>query len=219
MKMMTDNNRKTIDRCIEYIKKIFTGESSGHDFEHSIRVYKTAITICEKENADSFIVSLASLLHDVDDVKLFKDNKNYENARSFMNSEEIDKETQEKIVHIISQVSFKGKDTETPDTLEGMIVQDADRVDAIGAIGIARCFAYGGKHNRKLYDGNETYKTNQSEAEYRSSTSSSIAHFYEKLLLLKDMMNTKEGKRIAKSRHTYIVNFLEEFKAECEGEK
>ncbi len=206
--------KKIIAACQDYVRSLLDSDSSGHGYDHVERVVSNARKIMEKEKADSFVVLLACLLHDVDDYKLFPGHENLQNAVSFLNSHGIDPSTQEKILSCIRDVSFKGKDTKTPDTMEGKIVQDADRLDAIGAIGIARAFAYGGKNGRRLYDRNETYRTDMSFAEYQKNKSSTIAHFHEKLLLLKDMMNTAEGKRIAEERHAYMLSFLEEFAKE-----
>jgi uncharacterized protein len=201
----------------EFITELFRKESSGHDAEHSFRVYRTAMKIAgEEPKADAFLVALASLLHDVDDRKLFPKNTHNENARAFLEKEGLGKDVQEKILRIIAQVSFKGNETEVPDTLEGMIVQDADRLDAIGAIGIARAFAYGGAHGRKLYDPKEKPNPDQTYEQYKNTQSSTIAHFYEKLLLLEGLMNTKEAKKIAQERTAYMKGFLAEFQKEVE---
>lgn len=198
----------------DYARHLLEGESSGHGFDHIQRVVVNAKRILMKEKADDFVVILSCLLHDADDYKLFPENGNLENARSFLEWEGLDKDTEETILSCIRTVSFKGKDTVTPETIEGKIVQDADRLDAIGAIGIARAFAYGGSHGRRFYDPQERFRTNMSFEEYKNSNSSTIAHFHEKLLLLKDMMNTKEGKRMAEERHAFMLNFLEEFSKE-----
>ena len=209
-------DESVFDRAKEFAKSIFEGDSSGHDIHHTIRVHDLARTICSEEGGDEDIVRLSALLHDVDDRKLFGDN-GYANARRFMDSESIGKADQDRICEIIGQISFKGKDSVVPTTIEGKIVQDADRMDAIGAIGIARAFAYGGSRGRPMYDPDDAPKEGMSEKEYFSNKGSSINHFYEKLLLLKDMMNTPTAKRMAQKRHDYMVRFLEEFMSEWEG--
>ena len=206
------------DRAKAFARSIFEGDSSGHDIYHTIRVHDLARTICSKEGGDEDIVRLAALLHDVDDRKLFGDN-GFTNARRFMDSESVPKERQETICRIISQVSFKGKDSTVPDTLEGMIVQDADRMDAIGAIGIARAFAYGGSKGRAIHIPGDGPKLSMSEKEYFSNEGTSINHFYEKLLLLKDMMNTETAKRMAQARHDFMESYLDEFISEWEGSR
>ena len=206
----------TFDRAKEFVRELFEGDSSGHDFYHTMRVHDLARTICRQEGGDEDIVRLAALLHDADDRKLFGDN-GFQNARSFMDSEHIDVEDQLYICEIIGQISFKGKDSVVPTTLEGKIVQDADRMDAIGAIGIARAFAYGGSKGRAMYIPGDDPKLGMSEKEYFSNQGTSINHFYEKLLLLKDMMNTETAKRMAQPRHDYMVGYLDEFMSEWQG--
>ena len=190
---MTDNEKR-------FIKSIFSGDSSGHDYYHTIRVYKLATKIAKQENADVKTVQLAALLHDVDDIKLFPDNYAIKkNAVDFMTINKIDGKRIEAVCKIIDEVSFAGTDSVVPDTIEGKCVQDADRLDAIGAIGIARTFAYGGSRGRKIYDPEIKSKMGMNKEEYRNNQdSTSINHFYEKLLLLKDMMNTTEGKKLAR---------------------
>ena len=202
--------------AIDYITELFKGESSGHDLYHSIRVHNNAAAIQRKEGGDLSIIRLAALLHDCDDRKLFHTVDNA-NARRFMNEHDIDADTQERICHIIFQISFKGKDSVVPDSLEGKIVQDADRLDALGAIGIGRAFAYGGKAGRMMHIPDEEHKKDMSEDEYFSNEGTTINHFYEKLLLLKDMMNTPTAKQIAESRHKYMEGFLKEFYDEWGG--
>ncbi len=212
------NRNEIISELIREIREFFAADSSGHDYDHTMRVYRTACMIAEEEHADLWIVSLAALLHDTDDYKISPETeKEHANAVRLMRKYGINEETQKKVCRIIAQVSFSGKDSVVPDTPEGKIVQDADRLDAIGAIGIARAFAYGGSHHRKLYDPEETYRTDLSRQEYRSLQSSTIAHFHEKLLLLKDMMNTNTGRMLAVHRHDFIEMFLDEFDAEWEG--
>ena len=211
---MTDNEKR-------FIKSIFSGDSSGHDYYHTIRVYKLATKIAKQENADVIIVQLADLLHDVDDIKLSPDTYvTKKNAVDFMTINKIDGKRIEAVCKIIDEVSFAGTDSVVPDTIEGKCVQDADRLDAIGAIGIARTFAYGGSKGRRIDDPNIKPMTNMNKADYiQNHNSTSINHFYEKLLLLKDMMNTETAKKMAMHRQAVMEDFLEEFMAEWEGEK
>lgn len=208
--------KEVLDGLLSDLQEFFKNDYSGHDFNHTMRVYKLAYNIAIQEHANLEIVSLAALLHDVDDVKLTQ-SINYQNARLLMNKYGIDK-VQEEVIAIIQDVSFKGNQSKSPSTLEGKIVQDADRLDAIGAIGIARAFTFGGNHNRPLYN-DENPVLNMDEASYRQHKSSTINHFYEKLLLLKDMMNTDSAKRLASMRHQFMLNYLEEFYDEIEGKK
>ena len=180
-----------IKNAVEYINELFDGNSDGHDALHTLRVYKNMKLIAQSyPEADLFIMSLSALLHDADDHKLFK-TENNANARFFLAKNDVPEESIEQICEIINGVSFSKNRGKTPETLEGKIVQDADRLDAIGARGIARTFAYGGKVGRSLDD--------------------SVQHFYDKLLLLKDEMNTDAAKEIAKARHEYMEGFLKEY--------
>ena len=188
--------KDTIDAAKEYIGRLFAGNADGHGLDHSMRVYKNAMLLAETElTADRFIVALSALLHDADDYKLFQ-TENNANARNFLKSANVDPETTDRICEVINSVSFSKNRGKKPETIEGQIVQDADRLDAIGAIGIARTFAFGGKHNRSL--------------------ESSIDHFHEKLLLLKDMLNTEKAKELAESRHLFMEQFLKEWEKETE---
>ena len=190
-------NDTLIDAAIDYIHELFQGNSGGHDAAHSLRVYYNAMLIAEKEpDCDRGIVALAALLHDTDDHKLFH-TQNNANARSFLSRQGIDPETAERICSVINAVSFSQNRGRCPDTLEGKIVQDADRLDAIGAIGIARAFAYGGEHGRTM--------------------DSSVEHFHEKLLLLKDEMNTETARQMAEPRHRLLEQFLKEYTEETAG--
>ena len=199
-----------------FLERLFEGESSGHDIWHTVRVHDLAVLICREEGGDMDVVRLAALLHDADDRKLFGDN-GYANARAFMESQGVPAEMQDKIIRIISQVSFKGTDSVVPDTVEGMIVQDADRMDAIGAIGIARAFAFGGSRGRPMYDPNVPPNVGMDGDAYARNQGTTINHFHEKLLLLKGMMNTPTAKRMADARHRYMESFLEEFIGEWDG--
>ena len=211
---------KVIKNALEYVKEYFKEESSGHDYFHTLRVYKVAKEIAEKENADVNIVMLAALLHDVDDVKISPATSiNKENARTFLNNNKVDKQTIDFICNIIDDISYKGKDSVVPKTLEAKIVQDADRLDALGAIGVARAFAYGGNHNRVMHDPEEKPNLDMDEKEYRNHVSTTINHFYEKLFNLKQLINTDYARKIAEERESYMKDFLREFLDEWEGRK
>ena len=183
--------------AIEYVRELFAGNSDGHGFDHAMRVYRNAVTIADGEECDATVVALAALLHDADDPKIF-DTRDNANARSFLDDAGVGPETAERVIRAINSVSFSKNRGKTPETAEGRIVQDADRLDAIGAVGIARTFAYGGAHGRSLDE--------------------SVKHFHEKLLLLKDMMNTETGRRLAAVRHSFLEAFLRELEEET-GEK
>ena len=209
-----------IDNALEYVKKIFESDFSGHDYFHTLRVYKTAVRIAKAEGADVKIVSLAALLHDVDDIKLSpKTYENKDNARAFMSKNGIDKATADKICEIIDEISYKGTNSVEPKTLEGKCAQDADRLDAIGAVGVARAFAFGGNHNRVMHDPDIPPALNMSGEEYRRHISTTVNHFYEKLFNLADMMNTNTAREIAASRNQYMKDYISEFLAEWDGER
>ena len=182
-----------IGAAVDYARALFAGNADGHGFDHTMRVYRNAMEIAREEDCDRQIVALAALLHDADDPKLFSTADNA-NARAFLNSHGADEEMTERILAAVNAVSFSKNRDRKPDTVEGQIVQDADRLDAIGAIGIARTFAYGGGHGRGLED--------------------SIGHFHEKLLLLTDLMNTLTAKSMAAERHRFMLDFLREWARE-----
>ena len=183
-----------INAAIAYIGDLFRSDAGGHDAAHSIRVFNNAMLIASKEEGcDMRIAALAALLHDADDHKLF-DTENNANARAFLASQGVGGEETERICAAINSVSFSKNRGRTPETIEGRIVQDADRLDAIGAVGVARTFAYGGEHGRSL--------------------ELSVQHFYDKLLLLKDMMNTDAAKALAEERHAFMEEFLRRFEEE-----
>lgn len=207
-----------VQNAAEFIKEIFQNDFSGHDFFHSMRVYRTAINIAEAEHADLEVVALAALLHDVDDRKLSPTTaEKKENATRFMRSQNVPEYEIRQVCQIIGEVSFKGTDSVRPSTPEGKCVQDADRLDALGAIGIARTFAYGGSHNRAIYDPELPPQTAMNQVQYYSSRSTSLNHFYEKLFLLEGMMNTETGKAIARKRTQYMQEFVDEFLNEWDG--
>ena len=207
-----------IEDAITYAKQVFENDYSGHDFFHTLRVYKLATRIAEEEGADLLTVQLAALLHDVDDIKLSPEtNAKKDRAVSFLNEHGVGKTYISTICEIISQVSFRGTDTVTPSTIEGKCVQDADRLDAMGAIGIARTFAFGGNRKQAMYDPDVKPTLNMSESQYQNHVSTTLNHFYEKLFLLKDLLNTDTAKKIAKQRDEYMRSFVEEFLAEWDG--
>ena len=213
-------NKEIIARATAYVKEKFENEYSGHDWFHTLRVFRTATRIAEAEGADVVTVQLAALLHDVDDRKLSPETyAEQKNARVFLAENGVEESVICEICRIISEVSFVGRDSVVPSTLEGKCVQDADRLDAIGAIGIARAFAYGGNHNRLMYHPDIAPNPNMSKEEYIKSNSTTVNHFYEKLFKLTDMMNTDTAKQIAKERDEYMKAFIAEFLDEWEGRK
>ncbi len=208
------NNQLIIDHTTSYVKKFHGKDTSGHDWWHIYRVVKLAKYIAQKEQADLFIVEMAALLHDIDDHKLndsLLQNKSGK-ARSWLDSQLKDDSHIHHICQIIENVSFKGNSNfSVPPSLEGKVVQDADRLDAIGAIGIARAFAYGGHKKRAIYDPEIKPQKFNSFEEYKNCRSPSINHFYEKLLLLKSTMNTATAKQIAKEKHRFLETYLKQF--------
>ena len=186
--------QKIIDAAIEYIRRLFAENADGHGLEHALRVYRTALHLAKSAPAaDPLVVALGALLHDADDHKLFH-TENNANARRFLAEQGVDAETADRICGAINAVSFSQNRGKRPETIEGQLIQDPDRLDAIGAVGIARTFAYGGKHGRTPED--------------------SIAHFHEKLLLLRDLMNTEQAKALAEERHAFMEAFLREWEKE-----
>ncbi len=215
--MMED---KIIEDAIDYIKDFFVDEYSGHDYWHTMRVYRMAVKLAEIEKADLFIVKLAALLHDIDDIKISPLTAAGKlNAMVFMAEHEVDNDVIDKVCEIIDENSFRGLDSVVPATIEGKCVQDADRLDAIGAIGIARAFTYGGSRRRILYDPEQKPLMDMNAAEYRRHMSTTVNHFYEKLFKLKDMMNTDAAKKLAEHREKIMKDYLDEFMLEWDGEK
>lgn len=207
-----------IENTIIFVKKELEHDTTGHDFWHIHRVNEMAKKIALEENANIYICELAALLHDVADGKLVADEKEGLNrVRSFLNENKVEENDIEHVMEIISTMSFKGGNNKEMKTLEGKIVQDADRLDAIGAIGIARCMCYSGAKGRPIYEPNEEIRENMTIEEYRSNKGNAINHFYEKLFKLKDSMNTNTGKNLAEDRHKYMEKFLEQFYNEWEG--
>lgn len=211
-----------IDNTILFVKQKLENAEAGHDWFHIERVFKNALLIAQHEECDIEIVKLGALLHDIADSKFNGGDETIgpRIAREFLESQKIAEPKIQHVVAIIENISFKGGNFEKKfNSKELEIVQDADRLDAIGAIGIARTFNYGGFKNRQLYNPNIPPKMNMSKEEYKNSEAPTLNHFYEKLLLLKDKMNTKTGKELAINRHRFMENFLAQFYAEWEGEK
>lgn len=216
------NNPDIIPSTIAFVKQQLENAEGGHDWFHIQRVYNNTMLIARNEEVDTLVVQLGALLHDIADSKFHNGDESVGPgiARAFLEKQNVSGEVTDHVVQIIRNISFKGSyDTRSFHSRELDVVQDADRLDAIGAIGIARTFNYGGFKNRELYNPDIQPKHYKTKEEYKKSTSPTINHFYEKLLLLKDMMNTETGKRIALERHRYMENFLEQFYGEWNGEK
>ncbi len=211
-----------IEKSKEFVKKMLDNEPTGHDYWHAIRVYNMAKRLAREieEDVNIRVIELAALLHDVADHKFEDYEVRKEKMMVFIDSLDIAEEEKKEIIHIIENMSFsKSLIKRVELSLEGQIVQDADRLDSIGAIGIARAFAYGGKKGRSIYNPEIKPNVNLSYEKYRKSVGPTINHFYEKLLLLKDKMNTEPARRIAEHRHKFMEEFLEEFYREWEGKK
>ncbi|MBI2675259.1 MAG: HD domain-containing protein [Candidatus Aenigmarchaeota archaeon] len=216
------NQELIVRRTAEYARKRMEDEASGHDWWHAWRVWKTAVRIAKKEGADLFVVQLAALLHDIADWKFNDGDVSIveKDVRKLLEKLCVEEHVTSHVCEIIGNVSFRGAGVKARmRTKEGMIVQDADRLDAIGAIGIARAFAYGGFKGKEIYNPNILPGKHKTFEEYKNAESTTINHFYEKLLLLKDLMNTETGKEIAEERHRFMENFLEEFFEEWEGRR
>lgn len=216
-------NQQIIDATKAYVKETLKNAEGGHDWFHTLRVYNNAVLISKKEPVDDFVVQLGALLHDIADSKFHNGDETVgpEMARVFLFELNIDSLIIEHVVNIIKHISFKNSLSGNAEftSKELQVVQDADRLDAIGAIGIARCFNYGGFKNRPLFDPSIQTKMNMTKEEYKTSAAPTINHFYEKLLLLKDKMNTKTGQQIASKRHQFMETYLEQFYAEWDGER
>lgn len=211
-----------INNTILFVKNQLAHAEGGHDWFHIERVYKNALLIAEEEECDLTVVKLGALLHDIADSKFHGGDETVgpKTARTFLESQNVSEDIILHVIAIIENISFKGGNFEKKfNSKELEIVQDADRLDALGAIGIARTFNYGGFKNRPLYNPNIQPNLNMSKEEYKNSESPTLNHFYEKLLLLKDKMNTETGKKIAQKRHDFMVTFLSQFYAEWDGQE
>lgn len=216
------NISNLINNTILFVRQQLENAEGGHDWFHIERVYKNALLIAKEETCNLQIVQLSALLHDIADSKFHNGDETLgpKIARKFLESQNVSEQDTNHVINIIENISFKGGNFEKNfNSIELDIVQDADRLDAIGAIGIARTFNYGGFKNRALYDPKIAPKLDMSAEEYKNSQAPTINHFYEKLLLLKDKMNTPTAKKIAKQRHLFMENFLSQFYAEWDGEK
>jgi len=209
-----------VDQTIAFVKEQLSNAEGGHDWFHTERVYKNALLIAKTEPVDTLVVALGALLHDIADSKFNNGDETIgpKMAREFLFKLNVDSTIIEHVVNIIENISFKGgNEKQSFQSPELDVIQDADRLDAIGAIGIARCFNYGGFKNRQLYNPDIKPNLNMTKEEYKASKAPTINHFYEKLLLLKDKMNTKTAKQIALQRHHYMETFLEQFYKEWNG--
>tara|TARA_R110001592_G_scaffold78428_2_gene235265 strand:- start:5157 stop:5834 length:678 start_codon:yes stop_codon:yes gene_type:complete len=218
------NQEKVIQNTIEFVKTELKNAEGGHDWFHIERVFKNTVLISKDEKVDVFIVSLGALLHDIADPKFYNGDETVgpKIAAEFLKKEKVDSKTITHVINIIKHISFKNSLSKTGKKFtskELEVVQDADRLDAIGAIGIARCFNYGGFKNRTLYNPEILPNLEMTKEEYKKSDAPTINHFYEKLLLLKDKMNTKTGKKIALERHQFMEFFLAQFYNEWNGEQ
>lgn len=204
------------------VMKELKDQESGHDWFHVMRVWKNAKMIAAEENVDLFVVELGALLHDIADWKFHDGDETIgpRKAREILEQHEVASDVIDQVCDIVSTISYKGSGVPTPmKTKEGEVVQDADRLDALGAIGIARTFTYGGHKNRPMYDPSISPVIHQDKEAYKKNVGPTINHFYEKLLLLKDRMNTQTGKKIAQERHEFMEKYLKQFFAEWNGEK
>ncbi|QKX04923.1 HD domain-containing protein [Aquimarina sp. TRL1] len=209
-----------VSNTITFVKEELKEAEGGHDWFHIERVYNTSLLIAKGENVNLEVVSLSALLHDIADSKFHNGNEEIgpEIARNFLLKQQVNSQTIDHVVKIIENISFKGGNVKRSfSSPELLVVQDADRLDAIGAVGIARCFNYGGYKNRALYNPEILPNLSMTKEEYKASTAPTINHFYEKLLLLKDRMNTETGKKIAAQRHEFMEQFLAQFYNEWEG--
>jgi uncharacterized protein len=215
------NQKESINKTVDFVKKTLANAEGGHDWWHIFRVWKLSQYIAKTEDVDMFVVELGALLHDIADFKFHDGDEEAgsHKTREFLDSMKVDEDIIVHVENIVSNVSFKGeKHVQKFKSLELDVVQDADRLDAIGAIGIARTFNYGGYRNRGIYDPKIKPNLNMTKEEYKNSNTPTINHFYEKLLLLKDRINTKTGKSMAKHRHKFMENYLSEFYKEWESE-
>ncbi len=214
------NKELIIKAAEQFVHHELEKEASGHDWWHIYRVTQTSKTIAKEEGADEFVCELAALLHDIADDKLNVDEESgLQKVRHWLEENEVDHDVCSHVLEIITTMSFKGGNRPPVRTLEGQIVQDADRLDAIGAVGIARVFAYTGAKGRLIHDPSVQPRENLTYEQYRNGEDTGINHFYEKLLKLKDLMNTEYGKKMAQERHTLMEKYLKVFYLEWDGKR
>ncbi len=219
---ISENEQAIIEATIAFVKTELEGAEGGHDWFHIERVYKNALLIASEEDVDHFVIALGALLHDIADSKFHDGDETVgpKKAKAFLEGLSVSEEITEHVIQIIANVSFKGGNaTKTFQSNELAVIQDADRLDALGAVGIARTFNYGGFKNRAIYDPNIQPQLNMTPQEYKASKAPTINHFYEKLLLLKDKMNTETASKIAEKRHKFMQDYLDQFYAEWKGKK
>ncbi len=219
---MNDHEKQVVERTVDFVRRELSGAESGHDWWHIFRVWKLAVRIAKEENAGLFVVNLGALLHDIADAKFHDGDETIgpRIAETFLHTQYLPENIITGVLNIVRFVSFKNrKEKPAFPSIELQIVQDADRLDAMGALGIARTFSYGGFKGREMYNPDIAPDPGMSKAEYKQSKSTTINHFYEKLLLLKDMMHTVTGKRLAEERHQFMEKFLRQFYSEWEGKR
>lgn len=220
MNSYTNHQQDVINKTLDFVKETLYGEGSGHDYWHVYRVWNNAKSLAKSEDCNHYIVELGALLHDIADHKFHGGDLTVgpRVAKEFLEKLAVTDEDINAVCEIIATISFKGAKVESRmSTIEGMIVQDADRLDALGAIGIARTFAYGGHKGHEMYNPEITPQLHHSFEDYKSSKGTTVNHFYEKLLLLKDLMNTESAKVVAEKRHKYMEDFLNQFYTEWNG--
>lgn len=218
--ILMEANEVLVEKTVEFVRNSLSSAEAGHDWFHIYRVWKSAILIGSSERADMLVVQLAALLHDIADSKFHGGDEEIgpATARNFLETQNAEAGICEHVEQIIRHVSYKGGHNEAGfDSIELRVVRDADRLDALGAVGIARAFHYGGFKNRKLYDPDVPPQLNMTKEEYKNSTAPTINHFYEKLLLLKDKMHTETGRIMAARRHAFMLEYLDQFYMDWEG--
>ncbi|QCR22193.1 HD domain-containing protein [Pontibacter sp. SGAir0037] len=219
---MSTYSTSIIDNTARHVQNLLTGEGSGHDWWHIRRVWRTAKALAEEEQADMFVVELAALLHDIGDHKFHNGDETMgaKLSRAWMEQQQVPESKIVRVCQVIDEVSFKGAGTSSAvSSLEAQVVQDADRLDAIGAIGIARAFAYGGHKGREMHNPAVAPVLHTSFEEYKKNSGPTLNHFYEKLFLLKDRMHTASARRLAAKRHDFMDEFVTRFLAEWDGER